>query len=431
MLFERIGILDENFEYQPDRWVGVKDGRIAYVGAEAPKDAETYGERYNGANKLLMPALYNAHSHSPMTLLRGYSENMPLQKWLFDHVFPFEAKIQPVDCYWGTLLSCAEMARYGMVSFTDMYFYMDQVAKAVIDSGLKASLCDDLITPEDVRLDDLPLRNTMDALVRDFHGAADGRLMIDCGIHAEYTTQPRAVADMAEYAAQRGLRIHVHLSETKLEHEECKERRGGMTPARYFQSLGVFDVPTTAAHCVWVEEDDIRIFAEHGVSVANNPASNMKLASGFAPIPQMLEAGVNVCLGTDGMASNNNLNMFQDMYLMALIYKGAQLNSAVVKPQEVLRAATRSGALAQGRTDCGLVKEGMRADLCVLDTSGPQWAPMTHPVYNVVYSGCGSDVVLTMADGNVVYRDGVWPTIDVERAKAEVTAATNRIISQL
>ncbi len=192
----------------------------------------------------------------------------------------------------------------------------------------------------------------------------------------------------------------------------------------------MFDSPVTAAHCVWCEEDDWEILRKHGAFVACNPASNMKLGSGFAPIQQMLERGVNVCLGTDGMASNNNHDMFKDMYLMATIYKGYQLAPTAVSPRDVLAAATRVGALSQGREDCGLVKEGFKADLTVLDVTGPHWCPMTDPLMNVVFAGSGSDVALTMCDGTVVYRDGAWPTIDVERAIAEVNARAERIISE-
>lgn len=165
--------------------------------------------------------------------------------------------------------------------------------------------------------------------------------------------------------------------------------------------------------------------------MANNPVSNMKLGSGFAPIPDMLARGMNVCLGSDGMASNNNHDLFSDMYVMGLIYKGSALDPAVVEPGQVLRAATRTGALSQGRADCGLMKEGMRADICVLDTTGPQWCPLTQPLYNVVFSGDGADVVLTLCDGAVVYRDGQWPTLDLERIRAEVQGRAQRIISEL
>ncbi|WP_165248205.1 amidohydrolase family protein [Adlercreutzia sp. ZJ141] len=428
MLFENVDIIDERFEHQPNRWVGVCDGFITYVGDKAPADAASFGERYDGRGKLLMPALYNAHTHSSMTLLRGYAENLPLQIWLNEKVFPFEAKMMPEDCYWGTLLSCAEMARFGVVSFSDMYYHMDHVARAVEESGLKANLCDDLLALNGERLDDLPLRATVDQLISEVHGRGGGRVLIDCGVHSEYTTNPGAVADMAEYAAKHGLRMQLHCSETRLEREECKQRHDGMTPIKYFESLGVLDLPTTAAHCVWVDDEDIRIMVERGVSVAANPVSNMKLGSGFAPIARMLEAGVNVCVGTDGMASNNNYDMLQDLYVLALISKGSMLDPSVVSPKQVLFAGTRAGALSQGRDDCGLIAVGMRADLCVLDVAGPSWTPMTNPLFNVVFSGHGSDVVLTMCDGRVVYRDGEWPTVDVERAKAEVTARTNRII---
>ena len=213
--------------------------------------------------------------------------------------------------------------------------------------------------------------------------------------------------------------MQVHVSETRLEHEECKERHGGLTPVRYFDSLGLFDVPVTAAHCVWVDDGDIDILAQRGVFVAVNPASNMKLGSGFAPVPKMLERGVEVCLGTDGMASNNNHDLMQDLYLLALLYKGSTGDPAAVEPKQALRAATRAGALSQGREDCGLVAVGAKADLCVLDVTGPSWAPMTNPLVNVVYAGHGADVRLTMCDGRTVYHDGAWPTLDVERAKAE------------
>ncbi len=236
---------------------------------------------------------------------------------------------------------------------------------------------------------------------------------------------------MAAYAKANGLRIQLHASETALEHEECKQRHDGLTPIRYFESLGVLDVPVTAAHCVWVDDEDVDVLVRRGVFVAANPASNMKLGSGFAPIPKMLERGVNVCLGTDGMASNNNHDMMQDLYLLALLYKGATHDPAVVTPKQALAAATRMGALSQGRADCGYVAVGAKADLCVVDTSGPSWAPMTNPLVNVVYAGHGADVCLTMCDGRVVYRDGSYPTLDVERAKAEVDARTKRIIGEL
>lgn len=431
MLFKDIDLLDENLDYKAHQWVGVKDGRIDYIGDEAPADADAYGEAYDGAGRLLLSAFYNAHAHAPMTLLRGFAENLPLQAWLETKCWPFEGKMTPEDNYWGTLLACAEMARYGCVSFSDMYYCTDERVRAVDEAGMKMNVCESELFFEAKPFADYAIAAKMEDYIKKYHGALDGRILVDYNIHAEYTSNEQTCRDIAEVAKAAGLRMHLHLSETKSEHEECKQRHGGMTPAAYFASIGVFDVPTIAAHCVWCDDDDLAIMKEHGVFAALNPASNMKLGSGFAPVTKMLERGVNVCLGTDGMASNNNHDMFQDMYLMALLSKGYLNDPTAVTPQQALSAATRGGALAQGREDCGQVKVGMKADLAVVDTTGPSWHPMTDPLMNVVYAGHGSDVVLTMCDGKVVYRDGVWPGIDIERAKAECTERTQRIIAEL
>lgn len=250
-------------------------------------------------------------------------------------------------------------------------------------------------------------------------------------IHAEYTNTESVCRQAAEESRRRGSILHVHVAETQAEVQECRERHNGLSPVAFLESCGVFESPVVAAHCVWVNEDDMDILQANGATVACNPASNMKLASGFAPIPRMLERGMSVALGTDGPASNNAHNMFRDMYLFATIYKGSTGDPTVVTPQQTLHAATRAGALAQRRQDCGLIQEGARADLCVLDTTGPSLWPVTDMLANLVYSASGAEVVLTMCDGAVVYRDGVWPTIDVERAKAQTQASTERIINEL
>lgn len=433
MLFSDIAMLDENFEVQTNRWVGTSDGEITYIGDEppAPEEAARYGEVYDGDEKVLVPGMYNAHAHAPMTLLRGYAENLPLQTWLNDRVFPFEDKITGEDAYWATMLACAEMLRYGTVSFTDMYYHSRDRIRAVTECGMKMNSCEGLVAFEDKPYAEYPICALNEELVREFHGSADGRILIDYNIHSEYLSTPTVVADVAQIAKDKGLNIHVHVSETKLEHEECKERRGGLTPVRYFEGLGVFDVPVTAAHCVWVDEGDIEILADRGVYVAANPVSNMKLGSGFAPISRMLERGVRVALGTDGMASNNNNDMYQDLFVLALTQKGATLDPTVVSPATAMRAATRTGALSQGRKDCGHIALGAKADLAVLDASGPSWCPATDLLNNLVFAGHGADVCLTMVDGKVLYRDGDFSTLDVERAKAEVEVRTQRIISSL
>jgi 5-methylthioadenosine/S-adenosylhomocysteine deaminase len=431
MLFENITIVNEGFECEEGRYVGVKDGRIAYIGTAEPQDAATYERRYDGAGKLLMPAMYNAHTHAPMTLLRGYAENLPLQAWLEEKCWPFEARMNGEDNYWGTMLAGAEMLRYGTVSFSDMYYYTRERARAVEELGMKANLCTSPLAFAPRPIQEYPVYKEIVESIEEIDGMAQGRVRCDLCIHAEYTNNDVTAKSVFDLAKEHGQRLHIHVSETSLEVEECRGRHNGLSPVGWLKSLGAFEAPVLAAHCVWVDEDDIAILAEAGATVAHNPASNMKLASGFAPVVQMLEAGVEVALGTDGMASNNNHDMFQDMYLMAMLPKGHLLDPTVITPKQALYSATRAGALAQGRKDCGLVKEGFAADLCVLDISGPSWQPINDLLTNVVYSGHGSDVVLTMCDGRVVYEDGAWPTIDIEEAAERASERTKRIQSQL
>jgi 5-methylthioadenosine/S-adenosylhomocysteine deaminase len=320
------------------------------------------------------------------------------------------------------------MLRFGTVAFTDMYYFMDARARAVLESGVKANLCEGFMAfTDDVRYAGSEAAAANERYVREYHKGGDGRLRVDLNIHSEYISNPRVVREVGEHAVALGTQTHTHISETRLEHEECKQRRGGMTPVQYFDSLGFFVAPCTAAHCVYTEPDDWAILCERGVTVAANPASNMKLASGFAPVPQMLAAGVNLALGTDGVASNNSHDIFKELYLLALIYKGAAGDPTVVNPGEALRAATLAGACSQRREDCGMIALDMRADLAVLNVEVPWMQPVNDQRNNLVFSAKGSDVVLTMVDGKVLYKDGEFLTIDVEKAARETQQATEAI----
>ncbi len=431
MLFSHIGIIDEDLAYRPDMFVGTRDGRIAHIGPAAPADPASFGEVYDGRDRLLMSAFFDAHAHAPMTLLRGYAENMRLQSWLNDRVFPFEARITDADALPATQLAIAEMVRFGCVGFSDMYFFDDARCEAVRDAGVKMNVSRGLTAFGQTDYFKTGECAADNHLFEVWDGAADGRIKADMCIHAEYTNNEPVCRTVAQVARERGAIVHVHASETELETEQCRERHHGLSPIAFFEDCGVFDSPVVAAHCVWADDADLDILKRHGATVACNPASNMKLASGFAPVPAMLERGVRVALGTDGPASNNAHNMFRDLYLLATVYKGASGDPCVVTPRQALFAATRAGALAQGRADTGLVKEGMRADLTVLDTSGPSFWPVTDMLANVVYAASGAEVVLTMCDGKVVYRDGAWPTIDVEKAKAQAQASSRRIAAEV
>ena len=428
MLFEHIDYLDENFEVQKNAFIGIKDGKIAYIGTEKPQ--EDFGEVYNGKHGLMMSGFVNAHSHAPMTLLRGYGENLPLDRWLNEKIFPFEDKLTDSAIAASTTLACAEMIRFGTVSFSDMYFFSQTMAKSILDSGMKCNLSRGLTVFSDQDYEQLEAYKDNVDLLKNYQNAGNGRLKIDLCIHGEYTTTPKVVKALAKHAKSENVNVHIHLSETKKEHEECKQRHG-KTPAKYFADLGLFDQPTTAAHCVWVEDEDIELFKKYGVTVACNPVSNMKLASGFAPIPKMLEKGINIALGTDGCASNNNLNIMQDLYLFALLYKGVTGDPTVVTPKQALSAATLNGFKSQGRMDSGKISVGQKADIIVINTDVPNMYPATDIACNLVYAAQGSDIKLTMVDGKVLYKDGEYLTIDIEKAKAQTQMHTDAILQQL
>lgn len=428
MLFKNISYLNTDFDLQENQYIGVKDGKIAYIGDACPE--EDFGEVYDGANKVLLPGFYNSHAHSPMTLLRGWAENLPLQRWLEERVFPFEDQIHGEDAYWGTLLSIAEMLKCGTVSFTDMYFFSDNVAKAVGDSGMKCNFGRAITSFTDCDIHEIESFKESERIIKEWNGAFDGRLKIDMSLHAEYTNRRTVMEQFAEIVKAHGLHAHIHLSETEKENRECVERHG-MSPTALFNACGVFDVPTTAAHCVWLSDADREILKAKDVTVATCPASNLKLGSGICDVQALLDKGIRVAIGTDSVSSNNNLDMVREMYLCALLPKGIKHRPEIVSEKEVLKMATLNGAIAQGRMDSGKIEVGARADLAVVSLDAPHMYPATDVLCNIVYAGSGADVVLTMVDGKVVYADGEYKTFDIERVKFEVQKRTQHIIQEV
>lgn len=428
MLFKNIAVFDEGFNYIPNMFVLTDCSKIKYVGEKCPENYT--GEVYDGRCKLLMPAFVNAHSHSPMTLLRGYAENLPLDRWLNEKVFPFEDQIKGEDAYYSSSLAIAEMISCGTASFSDMYFFSENVAKAVIDSGIKCNFSRAITSFEDTDIENIKSFRESEEIVKEFHNCADGRLKIDMSLHAEYTNRRSVMEQFGQKVQERGLNAHIHLSETQKEHEECKQKYG-LTPAELFLQCGVFEAPTTAAHCVWVEKGDIEILKQKGVTVATCPASNMKLGSGICDIASLLNNGVNVAIGTDSASSNNNLNLHKEMYLCAILPKGFYHRADIVSEKDVLKMATANGYKSQGRQDCGIIKEGMKADLIVMDIDKEHMYPQTDIVNNLVYAADRSDVVLTMVDGKVLYKNGEFLTLDIEKIKHTVNSITKRIISEV
>ncbi len=416
---------NSGFSVLRDVYIGILGETIRYIGTSRP--AEDYGAEKNLSGKLILPGLYNAHTHTPMTLLRGLGSGLPLDRWLNDAIFPVENRLTAEDIRTGTRLALLELIASGVVSFSDMYYQTEVTAEEVLACGIKANLNSPILSFDlnEPYQDSILVKNSL-VFFREYNGAGNGRLIADFAIHAEYTNHASHVRRYAEDCLAFGARMHLHLSETRREHEACKEKYG-KTPAEWFGSLGVFDCPTSAAHCVWVEDGDIDIFKEKGVSCVHNPSSNMKLGSGFMPVQKLLTAGVNVALGTDGAASNNNLNLFEEMHLAALIHKGHALDATFLSPSDVLLMATRNGALSQGRANCGLLKEGYKADLIAIDMNRPHLVPALDVPALIVYSAQATDVCMTMADGKILYENGHHLTLDAEQTLFDAKRAAERL----
>jgi len=402
--------------------VGVKDGRITFGAAAADRVID-------GTGKVLIPGMYNCHAHSPMSLLRGFANDLALEPWLTDHIWPTEAKIKemPGAVRTGALLAIAEMISSGTVSFNDMYFYLPVIAQAVEESGMKANLSNGIFA---FNPDGYDYRKTSEyaetsEIVSTFHKSAHGRIKAEASIHCAYTSHPAAWEQVRDFAKEHQLTIHVHLSETIAEHNNSVNQFG-MTPAEAFAKHGVFDVPSLAAHACWATEDDIEILARHAVSVAHNPVSNLKLASGIAPIVAMQKAGINIALGTDGMASNNSHDLFEEIKIASILQKCAVEDPTAVPAFDVLEMATVNGAKAQGRQG-GQITEGADADLVLLDFDNPRQVPCYDPLLSLAYNTTGRDVLMTLCQGKVLYENGEFKTVDVERVLHEARAIGEKV----
>ena len=419
--------MDDEKNIFADAFIGIKDGKITYVGTDAP--AEDAEQIVDGKGMIAMPGLVNTHSHAAMSLMRGYADDYVLQEWLNDHVFPIEGKLVPDDVYWAMLWTQAEMLACGTVAYTDMYMHLPKMAQAAVDGGLYANISNGAMCFNPAGYDfaaDGVTKQNLEVLEK-FHGADNGRVKLDVSIHAEYTSFPGLWQDFSKFAKENGLNMHIHLSETKSEHEGCIAKYG-KTPAAVLAENGVFDTRTTAAHCVWLSEEDMDLLREKQVTVAHNPVSNLKLASGIAPICKMQEKGVRVALGTDGVCSNNNHDLFEEIKLAALLQKGTTGDPRVIPAYDALYMATRAGAFAQGREqEIGQLKAGFDASLILVDTKKPGMYPVHNPVSTLAYSARGGDVHLTMVRGKVLYENGTYTTLDIEAIRQKMEPILNRL----
>ncbi|MDD2427040.1 MAG: amidohydrolase [Eubacteriales bacterium] len=420
MLFTNITVFNSDGEILPRHFVLTEEEKITYLGKKDPREIVEYQDIaetedvYDGSGKVMIPGFVNAHCHVPMTLMRGYGEGLTLHKWLEDRIYPFEDHLTEEDMYWGSLLGIAEMLQSGVTSFNDMYMRIEGIARAVLDSGIKANLSRSLAGGSNDKFKlSAAYQETENAL--SLSADSGGLLLVDASLHAEYTSVESLVRELLEYAQERKLRMQVHLSETLKEHEECKKRHQGKTPTEYLAELGLFDVPTTAAHGVHLEAGDLEILSAHDVTLCHCPTSNLKLGSGIARLRSWKDHGVRSTIGTDGASSNNNLNMLEEISLASYVQKGIEGDPQFLSTAELLKMASYNGAESQGRNDSGSLAVGMAADLVVFDFSAPHMQPVYEPTDNLFTTAQSSDVALNMVNGKVLYRDGSWPTLDLEQ----------------
>ena len=421
-LFSHVTVLtmDARMSLWTDAFVGVTDGKIAWLAKKPPE--EQPARIIDGSGMVLMPGLINAHTHLPMSILRGYADDLALDSWLNDYIFPREDRLDDRCVKAATLLGIAESLRFGVTSVSEMYYFSEAQAEAFAESGMKVNLSrgTSMFLGDDFDFETFPACQELVALHERWHGYDGGRIQVEASIHAEYTSTYPLWDALAEYAINNRLGLQLHLSETKKEHDECVERYG-LTPAQLFDCHHVFDTRVTAAHCVHVTPEDMALLAKRRVSAVHCPVSNLKLASGCADVMGMVRAGMNVCLGTDSAASNNNLDLFEEMKACALMAKGRTGDPTAIPAEAALTMATVCGARAQGReAECGQIAVGMDADLILVDFNQPHLIPCHNVLSNLVYAASGHDVALTMVRGKILYADGRFPTIDLNTVAREL-----------
>ena len=410
-------LMDQAGTVLPGAYVAVEGTKIVSVDTVRPQG--TFDQEIDGKGNVLMPGFVNAHTHVPMTAMRGYGDGNNLQDWLNNYIFPVEARWDDRAVRSCTALGLAEMIASGVTTIADMYMHTDIIAQEVASAGISANLCcggvlfGDTFDPA-THGDCVAQRE----LTEKWHNYNDGQIRIDASIHGEYTSRKELWQWMADYARDHGLGMHVHISETKAEHEACLARHG-KTPIQTLDEYGVWDGRAIAAHCVWTTPEDWAIMAEKGISAIHNPISNLKLGSGIAPVPAMKQAGVNVCLGTDGVSSNNCTDFFSDLKFAAILHNGANCDPLALLPLDALKMATRDGGVALGRKT-GVIEAGYEADLILVDFSHLNLTPCHSVISNLAYAAHGSDVCMNMARGKVIYKDGDFLTIDLERVRREV-----------
>jgi 5-methylthioadenosine/S-adenosylhomocysteine deaminase len=429
-------IIDSRWIYYPQTEKLIENGRITVEGSkiiysgvqnEKIEDQSSDYEYYNFENGIIIPGMINAHTHIPMTLQRGICDNKNLQTWL-EYIWSVEPKLTPDDAYWGTMLGIAEMFASGTVGFNDQYFYSDQIAKAVHQTGIKAVLAPSIFFEGNPEANSMEEAFSIAKSVHDKWHGKDSRIWIQFGPHAPYTVDRNWFETIAAEARKRGTTLHTHLNETEFEVEESLKAHS-LRPVEWMEELGVLDIINSAAHCIHLSQNEINLLKKYNVNVLHCPKSNAKIGSGVANIPNLLKNGVNVCLATDGQASNNKLDMFEEMAFEALIHKAVHKDPTIIETADVIRMTTsNASSLFPENSYSGTLEANTQADIVVIDLNSPSTTPIIDPVSHLAHAVGREQVVMTVVNGSIVYHNGNFLTLDIEKVKKEAQRVTDRLI---
>lgn len=427
IVFEDITVVTTNeqgeMQVLPHHYVVVADGKIKAVEGKRDLLLDMISDRslsYSGEGRVLMPSFANTHGHLSMSLLRNSADDLPLHEWLFDNIFPREEKLTAEAVRAGSELAMLEMIQGGTTCAADMYFIAEETAKAALDAGFRLNLCCEG-KGVDSSGNSVVRAKEAEQFVQTFNGAGNGLLNVSLLVHSVYLYEEHIYRQLSDLAKELGIGIQVHVSETEKEVQDCLERYG-LRPAEKLAAEGIFDVSAVAAHCVWLNESERSVLQNYKVSVAHNPTSNLKLGSGVADVPAMLRAGLNVTLGTDGAASNNRLDMYQEMRLAALLPKGVQRNPAILRAADVLTMATENGYKGLGFSNLGRIAPGMEADLQVIRLADINNLPTTEDdavLSALVYSAGPENVESVVCQGRYLLYKNDFVTIDEEKVRHE------------
>ena len=421
-------VLGPNNETLRDKQILVEDKKILYIGKFSGSKTPQGVERLKFPKGLVCPPFINAHTHIPETLIRGLIDDTDLKDWLWNHVWRVEPMMRAQDARVGAQLGIAEMIKSGTIGFNDQYFYSDEIAKVVYESGVKAFLAPSIFSdynPESKTQEDAFNKNI--EVLKKWH-KKDNRIFVGFGPHAAYTVSEEMFLRVYEQAEKYDTYIHTHVNESKREVEEAFKTKGE-SAVQTFDRLGILD-RIFAAHCVHLDERDIELLLKYKVPILHNIQSNLKIGSGIAPIPKYLDRGLQVMVGTDGNASNNNLDMLEEIRLIALLHKGIHQNPKLIDAKTALNMGTRNASVLFPKgVYSGVLDEGQPADLIVVDQSGINMTPVINPFSNWIFSAYGSDISFTMSNGKVLYQDGILTTLDEDKIIENAQKSTDRMMS--